>query len=224
MVIYKITNLLNNKIYIGKDTTNNDDYFGSGVLIKRAIDKYGINNFEKVILETCDSNGELCDKEKFWINLLKSTDLTIGYNISNGGDGGDTISNNPNKENILKKISESMKNRVFTEIHKEKLSKNHYSTKYRKGKTYNDMYGEDSALEYKQKLKESRNKYTTEKDRLGDKYDEYILKMRKRFIGDNNPMKKHKYYWYFNVKTGEQTRIIENGLIPDGFVKGRKQK
>ena len=224
MVIYKITNLLNNKIYIGKDTTNNDDYFGSGVLIKRAIDKYGINNFEKVILETCDSNGVLCDKEKFWINLLKSTDLTIGYNISNGGDGGDTISNNPNKENILKKISESMKNRVFTEIHKEKLSKNHYSTKYRKGKTYNDMYGEDSTLEYKQKLKESRNKYTTEKDRLGDKYDEYILKMRKRFIGDNNPMKKHKYYWYFNLKTGEQTRIIENGLIPDGFVKGRKQK
>ena len=42
MVIYKITNSVNNKVYIGKTICDKDDYFGSGVLIKRAIKKIWI--------------------------------------------------------------------------------------------------------------------------------------------------------------------------------------
>ena len=47
MEIYKITNLINNKIYIGKDTTSDPNYFGSGLLINRAFKKYGKENFTK---------------------------------------------------------------------------------------------------------------------------------------------------------------------------------
>ena len=100
MQIYKITNLINGKIYVGKDTTNDKNYFGSGLLIKRSIEKFGIKNFKKEILEECENNEELCKKEKFWINKLDSTNINIGYNISCGGDGGDTITNHPNKKNI----------------------------------------------------------------------------------------------------------------------------
>jgi hypothetical protein len=223
MQIYKITNLINDKIYIGKDTTDNKNYFGSGLLIKRAIKKFGIENFKKEILEECDSNQELCEREKFWIKKLDSNNLKNGYNISEGGDGGDVVSNHPNRDEILKKMSKTMKERIFTDEHKENLSKNHYSKKYRKGKTYIEMYGVEKSEEYKKKLKESRRKYKDQKERLGDKYEKYINGLKERLSGSNNPMKKNKYFWFFNQKTGKHTRIKDGDIIPEGYVRGRNR-
>ena len=222
MQIYKITNIINNKIYIGKDTSNNPSYFGSGILINKSIKKYGIENFAKEILEECDNNEILCEKEKYWIKQYNSTNLQIGYNITEGGDGGDTFSNNPNQLGIRKKISDTMKTRVFTEKHRFNLSKNHMSTKHKKGKTYEEMYGKERADEYKAKLRLSRQKYKTEKERLGENYDKVILLLKDRFKGDNNPMKKNKYLWYNNPLNNHVTRIKEGDLIPDGYVRGRK--
>lgn len=69
-LIYKITNLTNNKVYIGKHETENknDDYFGSGKLIRKAIKKYGMNNFKKEILFECHSKEEMDQKEKEIVN------------------------------------------------------------------------------------------------------------------------------------------------------------
>lgn len=104
MIIYKTTNLINGKIYIGKDSINRNDYLGSGVLIKRAIKVYGKNNFKKEILQECKDLNELNLAEIYWINFYNSTNLSIGYNISFGGDGGDTISNHPNRDEIIEKM------------------------------------------------------------------------------------------------------------------------
>ena len=46
MIIYKTTNLVNGKIYIGKDSKNNPNYLGSGNLLKKALIKYGKENFK----------------------------------------------------------------------------------------------------------------------------------------------------------------------------------
>jgi len=46
-IIYKTTNKINNKFYVGYDTKNNPKYLGSGLLLKRAIEKYGQENFKK---------------------------------------------------------------------------------------------------------------------------------------------------------------------------------
>ena len=64
--IYQITNTINNKIYIGKHQTENihDDYFGSGIALKRAIQKYGKSNFVKEILYVFDTEQEMNQKEK----------------------------------------------------------------------------------------------------------------------------------------------------------------
>ncbi len=88
MNIYKITNTINNKIYIGQDSNDIVSYYGGGILIKKAIQKYGKENFIKEILETCSTKEELCEKEQYWISHYNSTNLKIGYNITGGGNSG----------------------------------------------------------------------------------------------------------------------------------------
>ncbi len=90
MIIYKTTNSINGKFYIGKDSFNDPTYLGSGVILKRSIKKYGIENFRKEILEYCSSREKLDEREVYWIKELKSTDRNVGYNIAIGGTGGDT--------------------------------------------------------------------------------------------------------------------------------------
>ena len=81
MRIYKTINLINGKIYVGQDYNNRDNYLGSGKIILKAIKKYKKENFKKEILEECNSQEELDEKEKYWILKLDSTNPNIGYNI-----------------------------------------------------------------------------------------------------------------------------------------------
>lgn len=87
--IYKITNILTNKIYIGKHQTNNldDEYMGSGKYLKCAIKKYGIEHFSKEILHIFDNEEEMNAKEAELVTkdfVLEDTN----YNICVGGQGG----------------------------------------------------------------------------------------------------------------------------------------
>lgn len=111
MNIYKTTNKVNGKIYVGKDVTHGAEYLGSGVLLRKAIKKYGKENFEKTIIEECFSVEDLNAREVFWIKSLNSTDKKIGYNIAFGGTGGDTTTNlsDEKKKEKAQKFSESMK-------------------------------------------------------------------------------------------------------------------
>jgi group I intron endonuclease len=89
MIIYKTTNKLNGKIYIGQDKNNNPYYFGSGKKLQRAIHKYGKENFIKEILEECKNEDHMNEREIYWILFYKSQDRKFGYNISEGGKEGD---------------------------------------------------------------------------------------------------------------------------------------
>jgi hypothetical protein len=87
MVIYKITNLINGKIYIGQTKSVGirfKCYWGSGKLIRLAIKKYGKENFKKEIIEECNTKEELNIREIFWIKEL-NTKAPNGYNILKGG-------------------------------------------------------------------------------------------------------------------------------------------
>ena len=68
--IYKITNLLNGKMYIGKHKTSDidDGYMGSGKIIKRAIKKYGVDNFRKEWLMFCEDEEEMEYMERVYVD------------------------------------------------------------------------------------------------------------------------------------------------------------
>lgn len=80
--IYKTTNLVNGKFYVGKCVNDpREKYLGAGLLIKQAIEKYGVENFRREILQYAAQN-ELDDLERAWIDRLNAR--TLGYNIQEG--------------------------------------------------------------------------------------------------------------------------------------------
>lgn len=84
-IVYKTTNKINGKFYIGKHQTTdlNDGYFGSGKLLKRAIKKYGKENFLSEILHVFQTEEEMNQKEKELVIIGK-----MSYNLCEGGKGG----------------------------------------------------------------------------------------------------------------------------------------
>lgn len=89
--IYKITNKINGKIYVGKHKYDkpeiDESYWCSGSYIMRSINKYGTENFTRELICICETLEELNEKEKYWISTLNSMDKNIGYNLTRGGDG-----------------------------------------------------------------------------------------------------------------------------------------
>jgi hypothetical protein len=90
--IYKVTNLINKKIYIGQHATDNikDGYRGSGVALKNAFKKYGRSNFKYEILEFYNGNSkiEFDQLEHNYIRKYNSDDKEIGYNRTDCCGGG----------------------------------------------------------------------------------------------------------------------------------------
>ena len=93
MLIYKVENKINGKIYIGqtirtlekrKSDHINDTFKGSSLPFHNAIKKYGQYNFGWKILEECNSIEELNEKEEYWIRKL-NTISPNGYNLRYGG-------------------------------------------------------------------------------------------------------------------------------------------
>lgn len=128
MIIYKITNLINNKFYIGQDIKDNPKYFDSGKIIIKAIKKYGKENFKKEILEVCTDEKHMDEREIFWIKELNATNGKIGYNICEGGKTYRSMKgeNNPMfgkhlSEETKEKIKEKRKLQKMSEEQKEQL-------------------------------------------------------------------------------------------------------
>ena len=86
--VYKTTNLINGKIYVGLHVTSNleDDYLGSGSQLKSAIKKYGKENFKREYIKICNSPEEMYELEADIVNedFVKRSDT---YNMKTGGTG-----------------------------------------------------------------------------------------------------------------------------------------
>ena len=178
MIIYKTTNLVNKKIYIGQDSKNNPEYLGSGAIVKKAIKKYGKENFKKEILEEINDTHEIInEREKYWIKYYNSTDNKIGYNISLGGQTGFMLGLSHSDE-TKKKFSEYRKgkftgdkNSMYGKHHsdesKKKMARPQFGDK-------NGMYGKHHTEETKNKVRE---KVSGEKNHFfGKKHSDETIK------------------------------------------------
>lgn len=152
--IYRITNLINGKTYIGQHKYKdlNDTYMGSGKYIKLAFKKYGIENFKKEILIFNISKKEQA-------NILEKTFITaerekVGiencYNIADGGNYTKGHKGHHHSEETRKMMSEkrkgrpgTMKGKHLTEEQKKKCSETHKGKPgYWKGKHLSEEHRE----------------------------------------------------------------------------------
>lgn len=153
MQIYKTTNIINGKFYIGKDTREIPNYLGSGILLNKAIQKYGRENFIKEIIDTADNDEKLCELEIYWISEFRKTSSNMMYNILPGGKGG------------------SIKGRQFTELHKSNISKSKLGENH-------PNFGKTSGAKDKKWSIESRQKLTDYLLAKGPQSTETIEKRR----------------------------------------------
>ena len=115
--IYKITNLVTNKIYIGRTVKTIEQRFSEHcrvafndkikkkLKIQNSIRKYGIDNFKLELLEACESKDTYDAREQYYINLYDARNPQIGYNVHEGGEGGITyVGKKIASENQLKSL------------------------------------------------------------------------------------------------------------------------
>jgi hypothetical protein len=202
--IYKTTNMITGKKYIGKHVTEDiyDDYMGSGIILINAIKKYGKENFTKEILFVFDNEVQMNEKEKELIteDVVNDDDY---YNIAYGGQGGNIVfhKNHPLYESSRKKLSDSQKSRS---IHMSQITKENHKTKkvgmygksqseYQKQKVSEVMKGKPKKEESIEKQRKSLLETLNSPDYIHPnknkkRTDEMIEKMRE--ISKNRPLKK----------------------------------
>lgn len=123
-IVYKTTNLINGKYYIGCHKTKNldDGYLGSGKLLKQAIEKYGFSNFTREILFEAQNEQEMFEKEKEFVKTNQED--SNSYNLKTGGNGGfDWINNNSSYSlRNQEKAASARRGAPCSEEHKRKIS------------------------------------------------------------------------------------------------------
>lgn len=129
--IYKITNQINNKIYIGKTIKSIKERFNEhkkkastypNRYLYDAMNHYGYDNFTIEVIEEC-LDEYLNEREIYWIATLQSNNSKIGYNLTIGGDGGNTWERNSHKLETGDRIRQSNLKEKYIPMTKESLQK-----------------------------------------------------------------------------------------------------
>lgn len=184
--IYKTTNLINGKNYIGQHKANKLDknYFGSGVIIAKALEKYGAENFKVELIEKCNDKDELNAKEIYWIKYYNAVTDNNYYNIARGGHywGKPRPFGYKFSEEAKLKISRKNKGRKLSEETKKKISAS------RKGKGLGRVLPEEVRKSIGIKISES---LTGRK--LSEEHKRHISEGNyKRYEKNSSPLKGRK--------------------------------
>ena len=160
-IVYRTTNLINGRYYIGSHHTFKieDGYLGSGVILKKALRKYGRSNFSREVICFCTSYEAMREVETCFVKYHLDNFASRCYNISYSGTGA-----------MLGELN-SFYGKTHTDETKEKLSE---LAKGRMAGENNPFYGKKHTYETIQKLKEGRPN------------SEDCLNMRNMFVAKSN--------------------------------------
>jgi len=169
MFIYRLTNIKNNKIYIGLTTTKSVQYrflkhcseakcTNKNSYILNAIRKYGRDSFKIEQIDTASSLEELKNKEIFYIKKYNSTIRSIGYNLTEGGEGNKGL-----------KMSDRTKDKIRIKRLGLKDSKETKIKKSQSAKLRNHTIGTNNCKVYNLKTSKKISKY----DLNGNFIEEY---------------------------------------------------
>ena len=199
--IYKITNTINGKYYIGKHQTKNleDGYMGSGRLIKAAIKKYGVENFIKEILHVFDNEQEMNQKEKELVVLSE-----MSYNLCEGGKGGfGYINSNPLKDVWLQKAIQKTNTGQANIDRAETVRKLMTATPEIRNRLKNHMSNRKNGM-------------------LGKKHSENAKQKMARPRGTYNNSYQNSQYGTIWITNGIlNKKVSRDHLIPEGWHRGR---
>ena len=200
--IYKTTNIINGKYYIGMHSTNNldDGYMGSGKRLWYSINYHGKDNHVCEILEHCDTRKELKEREREIVNEeLLSEDLCM--NLQVGGQGG--FSSEEHRKKCQEAGGEATKEKFNSDV----KFKNIALSNLKKGRV---------------KLFES-GAYKKEGKGKGRKHSEETkLKMSESSKGQGSGSSNSQYGTCWITNEVENKKIKRGDLIPEGWRLGRK--
>ena len=220
--LYKITNQINNKIYIGVHSTENldDGYMGSGKYLRSAIQKYGIENFSKDILFFFDTSEEMYEKEHEIVSeeFVARKDT---YNLKLGGEGG--------WDHLRGKIAVKDKDGNTFFISKDDprylsgelvgIAKGYVIVKDKDGKCF--------------RVSKDDPRYLSG-ELVGNTKGKHLSSTHKKKIGDANSKRQkgnlnsnYGHVWVFNDKLKISKSIPKDELqdyLNEGWIKGRKMK
>lgn len=244
---YKTTNLINGMYYYGVGHKNN--YLGSGKYLKRALKKYGIDNFNKEILKWFKSPEDAFNFEDRFLKLFNLRDDANSYNLCNNSFGGDTMppkETEEYKERILKMSKTSTVNNYKVWANRNSEQRKIIGDKISHSKSLHDedkkteiyekykksfLEDEEKVKQWKLKSSESAKlkwmKMTNEEKKEISKKQQETIKENLNKLDDETRKKvlKERHAsatgkkWYYNEVTKEEKLFLE---IPDStWKKGR---
>lgn len=216
--LYRITNRINGKIYVGVHKTDNldDGYMGSGLLIRRAIEKYGIENFEKTILQYFNSAEEAFETESQIVNEEFVADEST-YNLKEGGHG---------SWDFLNRTGLNQKNHNYPNI--GALGGSATSKRMSNDSKFNEEFRANAKRNHPKVVAALKNKYSDGEWTFSGKHHTEETKFKiasansKHQSGSGNSQ--YGKMWIYNEDLKECKRIPKGDQIPEGWKRGRKMK
>jgi group I intron endonuclease len=216
--VYKISNILSGRYYIGYSTNINRRFTvhrsklkkncHDNIFLQRAYNLDGEDKFKYEIIHKCDTEEEA--KE---IELQYLTDLNIRniiYNLNFNNSGGDLLTNHPDKEKIREKIIKTQLENM------SKLSSEERKQKYGKFGENNGMYGKTHTDEVRKQLSDTHkgNTYCLGK-KASDETRQKISENAKLKIGEKNPF----YGKHHSEETIKKIKEKSKGRLPPNIIK-----